>query len=222
MELQEFGFFDSKDGDRKYSAADFMAFYSDFYRSGLVADDTSYLMVKANGGFEIATMPGKAYINGGFYKPKSVKTITLEESNTEYPRNDLVVLRWDLPERTISVKVIQGEAAENPTLPALTRTDTIYELGLAAIAVKANATNITQADITDLRFDNYYCGIIRGVIDVVDTSHLFKQYQAAWNAFVAQLGESDKVTINTEDVEARKTANQLRYQTNFSDLYFII
>jgi hypothetical protein len=36
--------------------------------------------------------------------------------------------------------------------------------------------SISQANITDLRLNNTYCGIVSGVIDQVDTTTLFTQY----------------------------------------------
>lgn len=205
METNIDGFWDSDDGDRKYSAADFVGFFQDFFTNGIVAESTTYLQVRAKSGFDIVVDVGKAYINGGFFKPKTVTTLTIPDSGTTYGRHDIVVLRWDKALKKIYLDVKSGTTT-------LTRNEIIYELGIAKIYVAANAVEITQADITDLRFDSAYCGIVTGVIDTIDTSNLFAQYEAAWNKFVDQLGDSDKVTIYSEDEQARSDINTI-FQT---------
>ena len=222
MQEQLFGFFDSKDGDRKYSATDFTRFFADFYRNGIVADNTTYLQVMADSGMTLKINSGKAYINGGFFKPQTPTTITLADSSTVYPRYDLVVLRWDKVLRSIYLDVVSGLETATPVYPALTRNETTFELGLAAVYVATNASSISQVNIVDLRFDNNYCGVVRGVFDTIDTTDLFAQYQAAWNEFVAQLGNSDNVTINTEDVQGRALTNSIYVQQSFADLFKII
>lgn len=218
MQKNIFGFFDSKDGDRKYSADDFVGFFSDFFTNGIVADSTTYLQVKADGGMTLKINSGKAYINGGFFKPQAPTTITLADSSTVYPRYDLVVLRWDKVLRSIYLDVVSGVETTTPVYPALTRNETTFELGLAAIYVATNTSAISQANITDLRFFDDYCGVVRGVFDTIDTTDLFAQYQAAWNEFVAQFGESDNITINTEDVLCRKLTKSIHRQGNIADL----
>ena len=205
MQENIFGFFDSKDGDRKYSAADFVGFFADFFTNGIVADSTTYLQVKADSGMTLSVNSGKAYINGGFFKPQAPTALTLFDSDTTYPRYDLVVLRWDKVLRSIYLDVVSGTGSETPVVPTLTRNETTYELGLARVYVAANATEITQANITDLRFNNSYCGVVTGVIDTIDTTALFAQYEQAWYDFVAQLDDADpeKITINTADKQAR-------------------
>lgn len=222
MPNEVFGLFDSKNGDRKYSADDFVGFFSDFFTNGIVADSTTYLQVKADSGMTLKINSGKAYINGGFFKPQTPTTITLADSSTVYPRYDLIVLRWDKVLRSIYLDVVSGVETTTPVYPALTRNETTFELGLAAVYVAANTSAISQANIVDLRFDNNYCGVVRGVFDTIGTTDLFAQYQAAWNEFVVQLGSSDNVTINTEDVQGRALTNSIYVQQSFTDLFNVI
>ncbi|MEE0982208.1 MAG: H-type lectin domain-containing protein [Acutalibacteraceae bacterium] len=190
------GFWDSEDGDKKYSAADFVGFFQDFFTNGIVAESTTYLQVLEKSGFEVAVNVGKAYINGCFFKPKTITTLTLEVNDGTTDRTDLIVIRWDKPLRQIYLAVKKGTTQ-------LTRNELVYELGIAKIAVKASATEITQANISDLRFDNAYCGVVTGVIDTIDTTNLFAQYEAEWNNLVSQLGESDKIYVSAADEQAR-------------------
>lgn len=222
MPTEMYGFFGSKNGDRKYSAEDFAAFFRDFFTNGIVATDTSYLQVREKKEFDLAIKKGVCYIDGKFFRPSSDLTVVIPESDTVNDRIDLVVIRCDYASRTVYPAVIKGTPAVNPERPVLQRNTNKYDLGIAAVYVKANSLVLTDADITDLRFDESYCGILRSNIDYIATSELFAQYQAAWNDFVAQLGESDNVTISTEDTESRKQVRQIREQTPFGSMFMMV
>lgn len=222
MATEQFGFFGSKNGDRKYSAEDFAAFFRDFFTNGIVATDTSYLQVREKSEFDLTVKRGVCYIDGKFFRPSSDLTVVISESDTVNDRIDLVVIRCDYAARTIYPAVIKGTAAAKPEKPVLQRNTDKYDLGIAAVYVKANSLVLTDADITDLRFDNVYCGILRSNIDHITTSDLFAQYAAAWNDFVSQLGKSEHVTINTEDVESRKQITQVREQMPFGSMFMMV
>lgn len=222
MATEQFGFFGSKNGDRKYSAEDFAAFFRDFFTNGIVASDTSYLQVRGKSEFDLTIKKGICYIDGKFFRPSSDLTVVIPESDTVNDRIDLVVIRCDYALRTVYPTVIKGTPATKPERPVMQRNTDKYDLGIAAVYVKANSLVLTDADITDLRFDNAYCGILRSNIDYISTSELFAQYQAIWDAFVAQLGGSDHVTITTDDIESRKQITQVREQLPFGSMFMMV
>jgi hypothetical protein len=193
--VNETGMFNSESGDRTYNAEDFTGFYADFFTNGIVADNTNYLQVTANNDMNLYVLKGKAYINGCFFKPKTSKEITLPDSDTTYPRYDIVVLRWDKIARDVYLDVISGDSNTNPKYPVLTRNETTYELGLAAVYVAANATSITQDKITDLRFNDDYCGVVTGVINTISTKKLFAQYEAEWDLMRAAMAQDEQAVI---------------------------
>ena len=206
----ETGIFNSESGDRTYNAEDFTGFYSDFFTNGIVADNTSYLQVAENSGLKLWVLKGKAYINGGFFKPKTSKEITIPDSDPTYPRYDIVVLRWDKIARDIYLDVISGDSNTNPKYPILTRNETTYELGLAAVYVAPNATNITQDKITDLRFNDNYCGVVTGVIDTISTKNLFAQYEAEWDLLRAGIRQDEQAVIDAwSALNATKSVNDI-------------
>lgn len=217
-ELHEDGFW----GGQYYGPDDFTNYFTDFYTNGIKADSAENLQVVENLNMTLEVKAGTAYIDGHFFKPKASKTVTLSESDVQYPRIDVIVVRCDYINKCVHLDVIKGVAAENPTTPELQRKNGIYDLGLAAVTVKPNTMSVTQENIKDLRFDNNYCGVVTGKVKTISTTDLFAQYQAAWNAFVEQLGESDKVTINTEDVYGRKLTNSVRMQQSFGSMFTMI
>lgn len=209
-------------GDQYYGPDDLTGYFTDFYTNGIKADSTENLQVVANTNMTLVVKAGTAYIDGHFFKPKASKTITLTESDVQYPRIDVVVVRCDHVNQKVKLDVIKGTAAENPTIPELQRKNGIYDLGLAAVTVKPNTMSVSQENIKDLRFDNNYCGVVTGKIETISTTDLFAQYEAAWDAFVESLGESDYVTINTKDVQGRKLTEAIIAQQSFGSMFNVI
>lgn len=217
-ELHEDGFW----GGQYYGPDDFTNYFTDFYTNGIKADSAENLQVVANTNMALEVKAGTAYIDGHFFKTKASKTITLPESDVQYSRIDVVVVRCDYINKRVKLDVIKGTAAENPTIPELQRINGIYDLGLAAVTVNPNTMSVSQENIKDLRFDNNYCGVVTGKVETISTTDLFAQYEAAWDAFVESLGESDNVTINTKDVQGRKLTEAIIAQQSFSSMFNMI
>ena len=180
-------FYNSKNGDRTYDAADWADYFASFVGNGVFADPADGCQVKADSGMKIKVSPGKLWIKGYYSVNTSDYSLTLSAADSVNPRYDRVVARLDLSKRTTSLMIIKGAAAAVPSIPVITRSSTVYDLCLAVIRVKAGAAAITQADITDTRTDETVCGIVKGIIDQINTKNLFAQYQAAFDAWFKNL-----------------------------------
>ena len=198
IELQPFGFFPrngESDTERTYGADDFTAYYRDFFTDGVHPSKATNLQVIANNDMTVTVLNGVGYVDGKFYRPVTNTKIAIPESDTQYDRYDMVVLRCDYITKSVYVDVVRGTAAADPEYPELQRTRSIYDLGLAAIMVKANTSHIAQENITDLRFDANYCGIITNVINSINTTNLFAQYNAEWNLLRAGIEQDEQAII---------------------------
>lgn len=195
----EYGFFASKDGDRKYGAADLCAYFSDIFTDGVLGGNASELRVYPNNKMVLNVSAGTAYIKGRFYRPQTVKTITLSDSDDTNARYDLIVIRLDYTKRSVYLAKIDGIPSAEPAVPDIERNENYYDLCLAKIYVKPAATEITAADITDTRFDTALCGIVTGVVDTIDTSELFAQYQAAWDLLMQSFSGDEQAIIAAYD-----------------------
>ena len=116
----------------------------------------------------------------------------------------------------MGIEIKKGTAALNPTAPALTRTTSRYEMSLATIRVNKQITAITQSMITDTRANSTVCGWVAGLIQQVDTSSLFIQWQTAYSDYFdlvkTELDEfmetlTEELRVNTYVVEYSKTAS---------------
>lgn len=192
------GFFHSIGGDRKYNADDIGRYLMGIVSSGVYADESTSLQVLANDGMAVEVQPGRAMLHYHYMENDSPLTLTLDNGGTR-DRIDAIVALLDLNNRICDIVVKKGTEAAEPSAPAMLRTDTIKEYMLASVYITKLATSITQSNITDTRADKTVCGWVTGVIEQVDTSTLFVQWQAAYEEAYAELGdylEAQKVAWN--------------------------
>lgn len=176
------GFFNSKNGDRKYNADDFNKYFNKIISDGVFSNPSNSLQVKANEGMNVTINAGEARIRGHYFSSDAIEIISISPSDVLYPRIDRIVLRCDEDMKDITLDVITGEAKATPIPPEVERTGKIKELSLATVYVEKNTTSITQENITDTRLDTEVCGVVSVLIDQVDTATLFLQYQEAFRS----------------------------------------
>lgn len=170
--------FRSKDGDRKYSAEDWAAYFAQFIGTGVFYDSADRLKVVTNGGMNVKAVKGAGFVAGRMYILQSDKIITLDTADGALSRIDRIVLRCDYSSRQISTEVVKGTYSASPTAPALTRNADVYELALADVYVAAGVVEITTANITDQRLNKELCGIVTGLVEQADTQEIFNQFSA--------------------------------------------
>lgn len=206
----EYGFFASKNHDRRYSADDFSSFFGDFFTNGVLGKNSSSLMVESDEDMKIKINSGTAYIKGRWYRTNSEKTLEISGSDTAYDRIDAVVIRCDFEKRMVYPAVIEGVAAETPLEPQITRDERYYDIVLAYIYVTANCVKLTQADITDKRGFDDVCGFVTSAIEHIDTEKLFSQYEAQWELLKAGCKkDADNVISAWDSLIAVKTINSI-------------
>lgn len=181
------GFFNSVAGDRKYSADDLSDFFIKLISDGVFPNPSDNLKVVANSGLTVTVKAGIGFIKAKYVNNTSDYDLTLDAADTDNPRIDRIVLRLSTTNRNITLNILKGTPAAEPEAPALTRTSTVYELCLASIAVAANATEIATADITDTRGNSSLCGYVYGLIQQIDTTDLFNQYNDIFETWFTNL-----------------------------------
>ena len=211
------GFFNSVDGDRKYNADDLSNFFVKLISNGVFPDPSNNLKVVANSGLTVTVKPGYGFINAKYVYNSSDYDLTLDNADTTNPRIDRIVLRYNSTNREITLNILKGTPAAEPEAPDLTRSSTVYEMALANIAIAANASAIATADITDRRGNSTDCGYVYGLIQQIDTTDLFNQYNDAFNTWFENL--QTNLTYNAR-------VQRLTYNTTLaadsSEVHFII
>lgn len=160
--------------DRNYNADDISDWFSIVCATGVLKNG---LAVSSGTGLSVNVAVGKATINGKGYVNNSVFNLTGMVAPTgATPNYYPIILRMDNTQTQSARKIylmVGGALSAIPTVSALTRTESIYDLMLAYAVVQPNATTIGQ--IVDCRgdatlcpwfvavkgYDNYYDAIIQ-------------------------------------------------------------
>ncbi|MBE6055842.1 hypothetical protein [Clostridium sp.] len=165
--MAEFGgFFNSVNGDRKYKSEHFANYFKTFITTGVnPAPGSLKVLKKSNTQIEIAE--GSGCINGYLYLNTSALTKAITVGTT---RQDRVVLKWDLINRTLNISVKQGTTVP----PSLQRDTSVYELSLAKIIISGS-----NFSIIDERTDINVCGFM-SFTGKADTQEIWNKFNTEW------------------------------------------
>ena len=179
------GFFNSKNGDRKYNARDISKYFDKLVSSGVFPNPSTQLQVVATTGMTLNVLPGRGLIDCQWIDNDANHILTVDQSDVVLNRIDAVVMKCDLTEdvRSITIEMKKGTLSTQPVAPAMTRNEYVQEYCLATVYVGKLVNEITQSNITDTRPDTRVCGWVTGLIEQVDTSTLFAQWQDAYTRF---------------------------------------
>lgn len=135
----------------------------------------------------VTVSPGAGVIQGATGYTENSGTLTLPAADASLPRYDMIVARLNDNNayRNIYLDVVTGTAASTPAYPDLTQSDSVWEIGIAAVLRPAASTTITQSNITDLRANSDYAGQVNA-IDSIDTSEWSAQLDAYYLEYVAR------------------------------------
>lgn len=176
-----------------------------YYTDGVFGiADSRCLQVKApaDGTSTVLVCPGVAHIRGATGYTDEIESLDLPEADENFPRYDTVVVRINDNSdfRNMYLDIIVGTPSNSPTVPELTRTGSVWEIGLADLYRPANSSTITDSYISDTRQKSSRCGYVTA-INKLDTDSLMQQLEAFYREFVeksmASFGEF--MQRNTDD-----------------------
>lgn len=166
--------------DRAVTSKVLKTLISKLFTTGVMPNPSNNLLVTAGTeGMTTVVEEGFCVIEGGLKLIAEPQTMMHQASDTNYDRIDTVVMRWDNNDnvRHCGLFVVEGTPATSPVRPTLTREGSIYEIGLADVLIKANSTVISANRITDTRYDDERCGVVRSISEY-DTTYIYQQVQA--------------------------------------------
>lgn len=181
------GFFNSLNGDRTYNADQMSEYYRGIISDGVVANYNGKLQVLAGTGMNVNVQTGRAYIDSRWMESDAVETLAITAAHVTLNRYTAVVVELDMTNREMTLTTIDGTNAGTAVKPTITNTENVKYLVLAYIYVAAGTTAISQAMITDNRANTTNCGWVTGLIEQVDTSTLFAQWQAAYQNYYNEM-----------------------------------
>ena len=172
--------------DRAITSAPLRKLIAKLLTDGILPNPSTNLQVEAGSGMNVVVNPGFAICAGGLKLEENQRTLAIQAADSNYDRIDTVVLRWNDndSERICDLYIVEGIPAASPLRPELTRTESIWELGLADLFVNKNSPAISNQRITDTRYETARCGIISAISEF-DTTTLYQQVQADLAGFKA-------------------------------------
>ena len=185
------GFFNAREAedgtyDREYDAEQFAEYFANFISNGVYANPANQLKVVFDDSpikpFVVIVRKGKAYIDGYWYELTEDMEITIPANTKAYIVKDVIRCTLDKAERKVSIVLEEDVTSDHPT-----NNNNRHDLILSTIIVQPNASKLNAEDITDRRPDKEYCGFVTGVIDQIDTTELFQQYDEAFKTWFNEM-----------------------------------
>ena len=186
--------------------AEDVAIYNSTRTSGIYAgDDFAISLTGADNTISIDV--GLAWMhlsrfNGVAVALKGKTFVDMGLPDAVYSRIDALVLQFDANKNGAELVVKQGAASSNPQPPAVSRTEALYELHLLHARRTPGAAYITAADVTDLRLDANYCGLMADAVTRVDTAAIQAQINELLQRISEELADLEAGTA----VELKKRA----------------
>lgn len=228
------GFFDAINYDRTYTADDMNKPYSRIVADGVFATNqgtpsTDLQTVSTGNGMQITVQAGQGIFAGKWFENQSSIIITVPNNTAINPRVDSVIVQIDkrVSGRVGNIVYRTGTPGPNAAVPPINQVANVIEYRLANIYVASGANTIDNDAITDLRGSSS-CPWVTGLIQQVDTSALWQQFQTAyqnqydeyttdyqnyvneqrqaWEDFIRRLTDDLTVSTNVVMLESTYTA----------------
>jgi hypothetical protein len=194
----EYGFFNSVNGDRVYNAQQMSSIFEGLITDGVYESVGNKLAVQPNSGMTIQVASGRGWFNKHWVNNDTEYLITLEASDVTLNRYAAICIRVDDSDAVRSAEpyVKYSTYATNPSKPTMARSEFVNEYCLAYVYIKAGASAITAADIEDTRANTELCGWVTGLIEQLNTTTLWSQWEALFTEWFE--GLTDLINENTE------------------------
>ena len=159
-----YGFFNAQNLDRVYTAEDITAYLSSLICNGIL-DKYRQCFAPTIKNLAITFGTGKAWIDGHYFISDTLHTIDLSSYVDESLNRYVVIgLFCDLSTRTCGIRILPGTAANDPVIPTFTNNNVTTYLTLAAVRLRAGATELTAEDVLDYRADESKCGYCKCIL----------------------------------------------------------
>lgn len=205
------GFFNSKNGDRRYSAEEMSAIFDGVINDGVFANIGTAFKVTADGTTNIAKVGiGRCWFNSTWLLNDAILPLIMPDSDVLYDRIDAIVIEINHSDyvRAGSIKVIKGKAAQSPQKPTLINVESLNQYAIAYVRVPAGSTTIGQQDITN-NVGTSTCPYVTGILQVQNIDNIVAQWEAQWKVWYSQ----------TEDWEQAIDTDRQEWSKEWADWY---
>ena len=145
-----YGFYNSVDHDRVYTATQMSQIFDGLLTDGVFENFGTNLNVIPGSGLQVLVGIGKARFNDTWTLNDTQMVLPIDPPDLLMDRIDMVILEVNHMNevRANSIKVIKGTPATDPVAPVLVNDDFIHQYPLAYIFVKVGTINFLPENIT--------------------------------------------------------------------------
>lgn len=149
---------------------------------GVLSSGDNFAVTTSGTGMSVTLQPGYGWLRrnahwGTVVWMEEPETFILDPADGTLSRIDVIALRLDKDNNTAQPILRKGTFSNAPTFTAPVRDTHADEVYAASILVQPGAVKILQSDVTDLRLNETYCGIMRDGITGIPTAQLQEQAQ---------------------------------------------
>ncbi|MFK4948461.1 pyocin knob domain-containing protein [Lactococcus formosensis subsp. formosensis] len=198
----------SINGSNMYSDKDFRRFYANIFSSGIIPNVdlegnlSLQVLQTETPSMNIRVGPGVDMINGGHIMNTAIKEFPIPAPLTTQERIDCIVAQWN--DSTNS-----GDIIYKKNTTQIVRSQDIWEHKLAEIVVPANASSISQANITDTRANPDVCGY-SSPFEKIDVGDLVAQFKALTDEYNLEFQAwFENLKNQLDDNQAANLQNQI-------------
>jgi hypothetical protein len=183
-----YGFYNSKNGDRKYNARQMALIFDALITNGVMMHVGDCFNVKPSSGMSVSVGTGFAWFNHTWSYNDSEMIMTTRDSDVILDRIDALVLEINETEtvRKNEIKWLFGTAATNPVRPTLTNNEHVHQYPLKYIRIPANSTTITAANIENM-VGTSVCPFATGILTGMNIDTLVAQWESEFDEWFENL-----------------------------------
>lgn len=226
-----YGFFNSIDGDRKYSAREFGSIFDGVIEDGVygkIGDAFKVYSKNIENDMRVYIGTGRAWFLHTWTLNTTDKAITVPDSEVILNRWDAVVLEINHKEayRRNAFKIISGTPAQNPVKPSsYVSTDDMKEIPIAYIYVPGKATYIKNSNIVQ-NVGTSQCPIVTSPLTSITVERLMAQWEAQYLEWLEHNGIAwrnwfDHIQTELDEDVAGHLQRQIDEIAKFAYIYVV-
>lgn len=201
---QRYGFFDSDNGDRRYSALDMGRMFDGIISDGIFANYMEAFRVSPHVGLSVKIAPGRCWFNHRWFECDETIYLGLVSAHVTYARIDAVCVEVnESPEvRSVRLRVITGAPSSAPSTPEGIHTDVLNQYIIATVRVPPNATTVDATMVMDNRGGSQ-CPWVVAPSASIDTTEVLGDIRAKWESWFSTVKDA---ALNPPDANVKLAA----------------
>lgn len=197
-----YGFFNSSNGDRKYTAEQMSDIFDQLLTEGVLETyGNKYFTIPQTSGLGVIVRTGWAWFDQTWTKLDADQPFQIDVPDLSLSRIDTVAIVTNKSEltRANSIQILKGTPSVVPTPVVMEDTATVHTHPIAYVTIRPEATQITAADI-EILVGKAACPFITSILQATDITTLFANWEQQFDTWFENIQEvlSEDVITNLQ------------------------